>query len=91
LFSVTDRKTGKTTKKPYCDCGAPDGYFWPVINGTVCNYPAAIISDSASSSAGDLSLGAWIGIGVAAFAFFVIVIAIIIIFVKKRAPTDERV
>jgi len=89
-FSETD-STGKTTKRLYCDCGAPDRYWWPVNNPSTCNYPSALMSDSdATGSTGILPLGAWIGIGVAAFALIVIIIAIVII-VKKKQPTDERV
>jgi hypothetical protein len=90
LFSVKD-SNGVITKKPYCDCGAPDKYYWPVTNPTTCNYPSALISDSDSTGdTGILPLGAWIGIGVAAFALIVIIIAIVII-IKKQKPTDERV
>jgi len=89
LFSVKDQN-GLITKKPYCDCGAPDKYYWPVTNAKTCNYPSALMSESDSTSSTGLPLGAWIGIGVAAFALIVIIIAIVII-IKNKKPTDERV
>jgi len=90
-FTVTSSKG--TTRKLYCDVGAPDKRLWPVKNPNTpqCNYVPLLVDETTSTvDKAGLATGAIAGIAIGVIAF-VIILTVVIIIVKKRKDSDERV